>query len=466
MRASPVAEAAVAARELGPLERWYWIADQLAPLTVIGRVRVHGALPHTLLRTSLTALQVRHPLLRVAIEPDPTGSRPRFVPIIGRGIPLDHQVFGPRAARRPRWAEVVDDRVLNDRIDWRGGPLAKATVLTHQSESGDPGGDAHDLILSVSHVVSDGTTALSLVRQWLALAAHRRLRGADIQFARSPMPAAEALFPTEHTGRRGRDRARAKQTRDDRDLRALRPRRIDPETPVPPTERRSRLLHRSLPPEVLDALVRACRAHGVSVHGVLAAAMIAALAEDCGDTVGGHYSIGSPINFRAELDPPVTDVDMGSYVATVPTHVDYRPGRSLWAMAREVNNDLRARKQLGEHFSMIHGFTAAGPERLVDSEPFVRYLDERGPINYCLSNIGRFDFPDDIGPWRVEGAQFLASLSVTGAMVATVNSCHGHLFWNFTYVSDVLSHTRAVRIADGCVAKVTAAVPTSRGAHP
>ncbi|MFD7423609.1 hypothetical protein ACFV6M_24620, partial [Streptomyces californicus] len=46
-------------RELSPLERWYWIADQISPLNVVGRVRLHGPVSRAALRTALDGLQAR-----------------------------------------------------------------------------------------------------------------------------------------------------------------------------------------------------------------------------------------------------------------------------------------------------------------------------------------------------------------------------------------------------------------------
>lgn len=154
-------------RELQPLERWYWIAGQIAPLNVVGRLRTYGSLPNPLLQAALKALQVRHPLLRVAIWSDEAGKNPRFIPAKAQPIPLDHRIINTTGNNDQRWVKVVDEEILNHQIDWRSGPLARATVLTRQSETGEAEYDTHDLIFSLHHVVADGTTAVSLLRQWL-----------------------------------------------------------------------------------------------------------------------------------------------------------------------------------------------------------------------------------------------------------------------------------------------------------
>ncbi|MVO88706.1 hypothetical protein GPA10_29100 [Streptomyces sp. p1417] len=436
----------VVRRALSPLERWYWIADQISPLNVIGRVRVHGPLSATALRAALTELQGRHPLLRVAIEDDAAGRDPRFVPVPDRPVPLDHRVRRAAADAEHDWAHVIDAELVNGPIDWRAGPLATATVLSGPG----PDGDVHDLILSLLHVVADGTTLVSLLRQWVELAAGEAVA------ARAVLPAAEELFPAGHAGAAGDVPAKAKAERDESDLLRLRPHRVEADLAVPFEQRRTRFLHRSLDAPALDRLARACRAHGVTIHGVLAAAMVRAVATDAGAPDATWFSIGSPVDFRDDLDPPVAPDDVGSYVATLPSLVEHEAARPLWSTAREISADLRERKDRGEQFSMIRLLGAAGPVALADSMPFVRHLDEKGPINFCVSNIGRFPFPDTIGPWRLTGAQFVASLSVVGAFVATVNSSHHQLVWNFTYAEGIVSDERAARLADLCVETVLA----------
>lgn len=431
-------------RELSPLERWYWIADQIAPLNVIGRVRLHGPVSPDVLRSALTALQDRHPLLRVAIEADDDDRRPRFTPVAGRPVPLDHRVLGTPGTSHDTWERIVDEELVEDRVDWRAGPLAKATVL-----SGDgPDGPTHDLILSLLHVVADGTTVISLLRQWAELAA-----GLPVE-PRAVLPPAEELFPAAHRGPAGAVLAKEKTDRDEGDLARLAPRRVDADRPVPFERRRTRFLHRSLDGPALDRLAAACRARGATVHGVLAAAMVHAVAVDARVPDGTWYSIGSPVDFRGDLEPPVAPDDVGSYVATIPSFVEHAAARPLWETAREISADLRARKARGEQFSMIRQIGEAGPATVTGSMPFVRHLDEKGPINFCLSNIGRFPFPDAVGPWRASGAQFVAGLSVVGTFVGTVNSSHDQLAWNFTYAEGMVSDERAARLADRCVRTV------------
>jgi NRPS condensation-like uncharacterized protein len=455
--------AAPVCRPLGPLERWYWIADRFSPLNVIARTQVRGRLPVSLLRRALDELQDRHPLLSVAIRADQAGMDPWFVPQPG-AIPLRsrHLEAGSGVKLAAWWEVEVDERELHDPIDVHRGPLARAVVLSRAAPNG-MGEQVHDVLLTISHCIADGTTALALLEEWLQHAAW--LDGAVPASAAVPGPAAwpvrpapEALFPRRHQGLPGAANAIARQVRDQVNWRRVRARRVAASQPVPSEQRRTRLLHRSLSPAQLDALTRACKREGATVHGALAAAMIAAVAEEAGAAQLEHYVIGSPVDFRSELRPEVSPREMGSYVATLPSYVAYRPGESLWRTAREVSRDLERRRRDGDHFATVNLLGLVGPETAATSGPFLQRVESRGPGNLCLSNVGRYDFPAHVGPWQVSGAQFVAGVSVSGYVVATVNTSHDHLHWNFTYVEDIVSRPRAERLVTTCVDGLLAAV--------
>lgn len=421
--ASPRAVLPVVRRPLSPLERWYWIADQVSPLNVIARVRVTGQLAPALLRQALDALRVRHPLLRVAIESGVDG--PSFVPT-DAPIPL-RRVAG---TADDDWLRQINEHEMVEAVDWRTGPLCRTVVVAN--------GDVHDLILTLPHCIADGTTVLSLVKDWLTLAAGR---GSDV---REPgLPACEEMFPRRHRGRAGARRLRWQRSRDGRRLRRLRPARVEPSEFVPFTDRRTRVVHRSLSADQVEALLRACRRERTTVHGVLAAAMVAAVAGDGPESPAG-VAIGSPINFRDGLVPPVPDTAVGTYVATVGSLVPVET--SLWSMARTISRDLVRRRRRGEHFGMVNLVGGSCPMSVEESAPLIEFIETQGPVNLCISNIGRYDFPDSIGPWRLSGAQFLAGLSVCGYFVSTVNTSHDRLHWNFSYVDGGLPRDRAERL--------------------
>ncbi|WP_188316522.1 phthiocerol/phthiodiolone dimycocerosyl transferase family protein [Solihabitans fulvus] len=436
-----------ATRTLSPTERWYWIADQLSTNNCAARVRVEGELSMTALRGALGALQARHPLLRQAITAELSGVDPRFVPT-DNPIPLREVVLA-----RPddaRWADELDGTELAHPLDWRSGPLARAVVVSQP-------GQVHDLIISAPHCVADGTTVLALLRQWVRLTAEPPPAGQPVPSG-SVLPP-EARFPARHretsvelpdlpTG--GADPGAV-----ERDVTRLAPERF-----VPFDRRRTRLLHRFLAGDALEGLALACRREGVSMHGVLAAAMVSAVARDLGAPTSASFAIGSPVDFRDELDPPVSEDEIGSFVSALPSVVRYRPD-DLWSMARSVNREIRERRERGEHFLPPRLLAERGPAGVADSGPFVRFMEEHGPFNVFISNMGRFDFPDTLGAWRLSGAQVVGGISVIGYFAAVACTSQGQLSWNFLYVDEAISLARAERLADASMAAVLAAASTA-----
>lgn len=435
-------------RPLSPVERWYWICDQLSPLNVISRVRVRGELPQELLRTALDALQAKHPLLRLAIAHD-QGRNPRWEPT-ELPIPLRHVICDGQDAD-DRWVREINGCELPVPVDWRTGPMIRALAITRAA------GD-HDLIITVPHCIADGTTVLSLAREWLELAACFAVGQWPTEGAMRVLPPPDELLPPEYQGSLGQQRLVEQTRRDELTMNRHRPGRVQPTERIPLDQRRTRLLPRSLSGEQLDVLVKACRQEQTTVHGALAAAMVVAAARDAGEPPLAHFTIGSPIDFRGELVPQVSPREVGTYVATVPSVVDCRPEIPLWTTARAISADLVERRRLGDHFCLVNLVVGACPATVAEALPFMEFMAANGPINLCISNIGRYDFPDSIGPWQVSDAQFLTGISVNGYFVATINTSHGRLYWNFTYIADAVPDSRARRLADGCLNTLLSAV--------
>ncbi|QLY33327.1 phthiocerol/phthiodiolone dimycocerosyl transferase family protein [Nocardia huaxiensis] len=427
-------------RPLSPMERWYWIADQISPLNVIARVRLSGALAESALTRAAADLAAEHPLLRVSIAADAEGRNPEFVPVYNPEIPI--RTVTPTAAATDAWEYEVDTTELGTALDWRTRPLARIVDIAHQP--GTPG-EYHDLILTVSHVIADGTTALALLRDLVEYAAGNPPDGPAAH--RPPLPPLEELLPSGFQGVRGLIRAVGTAIADQAVSLVTRPRRLEPQTVVDAHSRRTRLWHRELSGDQLEALIERCRAEGVTVHGALTAAMALALGRAVAPGQNGRIGIGSPIDFRGELHPVVSPDEAGAYVCTVPSFPRFGEV-DLWDVARELNQDLLRRKRFRQHLALIALLRLATPESVSASARTVALLDQRGPGNVCISNIGRYDFPEKAGDWVLSGAQFIAGISISGYFVATVNTSHGVLHWNFTYIEGAVSDARARQLAD------------------
>ena len=428
-------------RPLSPAERWYWIVDQISPLNVIARVRLTGHIPDGLLARAAANLAAEYPLLRVAIRADADGTNPAFAPS-SQTIPI-HTVRGDDT----EWERHVDDHELTASVDWRSGPLLRIVDVASDAPQ-----EVHDLVLTVSHIIADATTALSLLQRLVEHADRLAVAtcGDDLVASRPVVGAPEDLLPARYRRPRAVGRIAAAGLADQLAAALARPRRLTPESMVPPSRRRTRVMRRMLTATQVDTLTRRCREEGVTVHGALAAAMAMVIGPTAARKASGRICIGSPINFRADLNPPISADEVGCYVATVASIVRFGGDRDLWSIARQINRALGRRKRFEQHLALLSAIRLICPASVAKSSKVFGLIERNGPLNVCISNIGRYGFAGRIGDWRLSGAQFIASVPSSSYFVATVNTSQDELFWNFSYADGVVSNRSAQRFADGC----------------
>jgi hypothetical protein len=423
-------------RRLSPVERWFWIADQVSPLNVVVRVRVEGHIPEGVLERAAAVLAAEYPLLRVAVRADPDGTKPEFAPS-SQSISV-RRVQGGEC----EWERQVDEHELGTSLDWRSGPLVRVVDVVSYTPH-----EAHDVVLTVSHIIADGTAAFSLLRRLVEEAA----TNGNAVGSRPIIGAPDGLLPARYRGPRGTTRLAAIGLADGLARTLARPCRLKPESIVDPARRRPRLVRRMLTSTQLDTLMRRCREEGVTVHSGLAATTVMVIGPAAAQRTSGRMCIGSPIDFRAELAPPVSADEAGSYVSSVPSIVRFGGDRDLWAIARQINRSLGRRSRFGQHLSMLWALRFICPASVAESCRIFRLMERSGPLNVGIWTIGHYEFPARIGDWELSGAQFITGVLPFGYLAATVNTSHGELFWNFTYTDGAVSRRSAQRFADGCL---------------
>lgn len=419
-------------RQLSPVERWHWIADQLAPLHILARVRVHGSITADQVRAGLDAVQHRHPLLRVAVAAEPDGTAPRFVEV-PTSIPLREV----ESADPDTWLTEIDEVELREPFDWHSGPLARAVLIT------DSTGQTSDLVVTLHYAIADGESAMSVAEQVLQVAA-----GDGPELAPAPVrPGPEQLFPAKFQGAKGIGRTVGSLLRDQKSQ-VKRPRRLEPTELVPPARRRSRVVHRGLDADQLDALTAGCERNGIGLQAALSAALLVAAARESGTYRQSWYTVGSSVNFREHLDGAVADTEVGTYQGMIATPAKYAPWSSLWQIAGEIEREYGARMDRRDHLAALNLLQVAAPKSVAASASTVKLMDTRGPGHLCMTYLGSYPFPDKIGSWQLSGAQFVSGMSVSGFIMATANATHGELSFNIGYVEPAVSRERAERLAD------------------
>ncbi len=419
-------------RTLTLSEEMVWWVDRASSLNFATVARVEGPVDEALLRAGLDALRARHAALRARIEPDERG----------------HPWF--RSCARPIPLEVVEgsavaalERDLARRFDHAVGPLARCGWCPTSGE----------LWLTFQHCASDGRSGVYAMRDLLtAMAA--ALAGAPSPLGAVDHPAGDLRLP-----RRVR-RARFHLTAAGVVARRLTATwtvgaawRADGARTVP---RDVRLFPATLESDELDSLAARARAERTSVHGLLAAAQMQALAEVHDARVLGF---ASPVDLRPHLEPPVAE-QVGYYIGASDGRFRVDPGAPPWPLARAVRARVKADVESGAVL-FLNRFGPSIAPRLKTREPTPegvagRLYEMRGSSG--LTNLGRLGVPEAYGPLRATSLHFFVATSTLGDQVATATSHGGRLFWNYCVAPDAVPPETGAAIRDAFVRRLRAAL--------
>ncbi|MFE5283427.1 hypothetical protein ACFRAQ_00460 [Nocardia sp. NPDC056611] len=482
-------------RALSPSERWFWIIDRMSPANCTARVRVDGRIPVGRLESAAAILVAEYPLLRMGIS-DNVGSDPWLRPLPAPRIPVRRI----QSRDSGDWVRVVDAEIAEP-IDIANG-LARITDIVAGADSD---GESHDIVLTISHIIADGRSLLALLRKLIDYAAD--LPGPVA--TRPPVPAADDLIPR---GARGFRRWAHTTLADQIGALVRRPRRLTG-TVAALSERRTRVVHRVLGREALAALIIDCRRAGVTVHAALAAAVadvigagesglidgeapreiptaaaeapggaelsggrcatsgpgartavrrvsrfgpregLAIGARGAGAARGrGAVGVGSPVDFRESLGPRVDAEELGVYAPVLVGFVPFGRGVSLWEAARAVKRQLDRGVRQGRHLATVAGMRFGTPRTLESGRRLAELVDRRAPWNVSVTNLGRVEFPERAGAWRLSGLRVAASNSCVSVMTVAVTTAHAEMHLGFCHAEPALPAARAETFADAVLA--------------
>jgi len=297
---------------------------------------VRGALDADLLATAFADLTARHPPLRCVIAAADVPESIHWSPAgRGAGFALQELDVPPRLAHHAAGTRTYADE-LNTPLPL-GGPLVRAALL----EGAD---STATLVLSVDHAIADGHSAIALHHAlWARYAQLLAGAGPEPYCTDWPVPVSELLPPCQE------DEA---VRHFEQLVAAARPLEMLPHDGAPVSIGTGRIEVARL---LLDrtrtaALRRAAYAGGVSVQGLVAAALLATARQRLGGE--GPRTLGclSPVDLRTRLEPPLPAETM---VAAVTFHTDVfdiAPGEDTFARARAVTDSLKRALADGEPF--------------------------------------------------------------------------------------------------------------------
>ena len=310
---------------------WFFAVynDLGAYLTALAAV-VEGPLSEPLLRWAMEHVQERHPMLRARIEGGLLA--PRWV--TPPTAPVDLTVLDSKEALS---LERITEAELHRPYDPARAPMWRCTFVRGRGDG------PHQLVLGVHHSVADGLSGLNIFTDLLSACAAlhdgRRLP------PRLPVGATlDSTLGSPTVFERVRIKLRHARSR----LAGPPPAPPPLEALAPPEERRTRVLFRSLPAELVAALGARAREERSTFTGAFSAALLEAVQARIGplDRVTLNYAI----SLRGERIPAE---QVGSFAGSVSTTHPLRGDRSFWSVARRASRSLRAGVEGGAALDVV-----------------------------------------------------------------------------------------------------------------
>jgi hypothetical protein len=437
-------------RKLSPSEKLWWVLDQECRSTFVMHSRITGAITEDVLRSSLDAIQARHPLLRVCIRRDGWNSL-SFRTIGVPRLPL-------RIAEVPSDAWVQEaEKELHEAFSVQEGPLVRCTLVRHGQQD-------NTVLLAFHHAIGDGISGSFLMRD-LIQAAALACRGQKCELPPlEPKREMNAYFPEWAVGLSGRWGSMKFAGRMAGSvLRYGKPAIPTFDLKAPPKDRRARIVAHRLDPDLIDRLHKRAHEQGTTLHGAMLAAQILAIAHDRGEARERPYFIGSPVNLRKRLNPPVGE-DVGFFV-TIGASVNLaEPDTEFWSLAKAVRGSLWDCVERGEPFvyviqhrdlSRITSLLGLGLlGRLV-------YARAGASVTFgglAFSNIGRVGIENHQGPFTIEDLGFAASMSSLSPLAAFAATIRRRSTLNLVGMEPLLTKEHTERIAARAVEVLAGAV--------
>jgi NRPS condensation-like uncharacterized protein len=405
--------------------------DRDTTFTIVQAARIRGRLDPARLRHALDRIQLKHPMLRCSIE---DGDPPQVVleddpaPIPLRLVERKGDEDWQHQSHIERETRFASERA----------PLMRAVWIHGDDSHGEPVGE---LLIVCHHVICDGMSMMTLLRETLALCERPEL---DIGRL-SGFNGLEDILPAQILGDRRIRRKAALKALAFRLFFSLRRKR----KPVPQGE--FYVLHWKLSRDDTAALAARARAEGVTLFAALAVAFSLAFRSVKGASANGK--VFSPVDIRKFL--PLIRPDglfsaaPGTIVAldtgTAPEQVD---DAGFWEQARAFKTRLNQRverltRNVHEYFiglEMLHSiFGQFIAERRSDLDQF----------DTTLSNIGRIEIQQQYQGFRVETVfSPTARLPWRSTTAVLMSGYAGELDFAFTCDEASLTREQAARVRD------------------
>jgi hypothetical protein len=382
-------------------------------------VRVHGEFSFEQLEQALDCVRPRHRLLITSPGKEDLASEYfslRCLPSQGNNA----------------WKEIVKEEL---RLPFPGGPFARFTCLQSQ--------DHADLVGTFHHGVCDGFSGVYVMRDVL-----QALGDPDAPVAPLPVPPHLSMLIPGSVITSPRLQWQLRKTLTTMHLALslgrLRRRILPKPPPVPvkesdstpgelPPNLRMCILTQTLTASQTARLVQCSRAEGTTIHAAICTAWLRAFANTLPGKASRMRRVSSPISLRNRLIQAVPET-AGMFLSTGETRLHCKPGRDFWEMAREFHARFKRDTTDAKLFVMplLFGAFARSFSNAEMGEAVRMFFG--GPVKYdfSITNLGRLDFPAQIGPLRIEAFHNLVNSSEHERTV-NVNTFDGRMTFIFIF---------------------------------
>lgn len=447
-------------RPLGATENLYWRFDAHAPINFGVVAELHGPLATEQLREGLVALQMRHPLLRVRIECDSKG-RPWFRSGVGE-IELrivngeDGKGAGADSLSLDAW-KILEQEV-NLPLNTHSGPLMRCVLVRHAPAH-------HSLVMCFHHSISDGKSAIYLLRDLLqSLTRQQQRQSAEL----------EALAPVGYYGDRmpqldpwaGKESIRTawdtlkavtrflEGVGFPTGLQRYKDVEVTPRTPGVMIE------PRVVSPDIMQALAQRAKAERTTLQCVLNAALSLTVAADSPTGPLQRTACSQVLDMRERLDPPVGE-DCGLFASGATSLHALTADTPFWPLTRKIHEQLQhsiVTPLPFFHPAMHRHFIRLGRGLGMNNfRAFSEFVGRLHPEGLAVSNLGRVEIKVEGSPIKVKRFGFGTNTTVLNYLSTSAATLDGQMVWAFNGCSS-LSRERLSHIADQTVVRMMRAL--------
>jgi NRPS condensation-like uncharacterized protein len=347
--------------------------DAKETVNCVFTAKIRGQITESQIRTALTGIQRKHPLLRVVIREDEKG-RPYFVS--NTQIPeIPLQIVERRSDAD--WI-AASEAEWEYRFDVKKGPLTRVLWLRSNEVS--------ELLLVCAHCICDGTSILTLMREMLLLMDHPEA----VMEPYESFDSVHALIPPYILSNK-KMKIKAWLTSQIAGLFLSFKTSKQKVTPG-----KSYLLHWKMDEEDSTVLTHLCKQQKTALHATFSVAFLEAMRELKGDKAKGNVIY--PVDIRRYISEIKND-HLFAFAPIEELPIIKDNSADFWTKTRKLRNDLAARIDVMN----IHELMLMSEYFHSSVKKLVTYLrSSDGTHDVTLSNMGRLNIPDRYQTFQLE----------------------------------------------------------------